>query len=100
MWVRVWWLGRDTHKEERGGGYGGRQGAVSRAEIAGHCGATALMLAAHNALGSSHLLLASNEEQKARYLPKLARGECLGAWALSEPGCGSDAAALTTTAAP
>jgi alkylation response protein AidB-like acyl-CoA dehydrogenase len=67
-------------------------------EIARHCGATALMLDAHNALSSAHLLIGANDEQKQKYLPRLASGECLGAWALSEPGCGSDAAALTTTA--
>ena len=91
-------LGIFTPTEYEGCGFGDLEAAVIIEEIARHCGATALMLDAHNALCSSHLLLAANEEQKARYLPKLARGECLGAWALSEPGCGSDAAALTTTA--
>ena len=83
--------------------YGGTElgdlaAAVIMEEIARHCGATALMLDAHNALCSTHLIFAGNDQQKAAYLPKLATGEILGAWALSEPGCGSDAAALTTTA--
>ncbi|MCH8251997.1 MAG: acyl-CoA dehydrogenase family protein [Planctomycetes bacterium] len=83
--------------------YGGTElgdlaAAVIMEEIARHCGATALMLDAHNALCSTHLIFAANDQQKAAYLPKLATGEILGAWALSEPGCGSDAAALTTTA--
>lgn len=83
--------------------YGGTElgdlaAAVIMEEIARHCGATALMLDAHNALCSTHLIFAANDQQKATYLPKLATGEMLGAWALSEPGCGSDAAALTTTA--
>lgn len=67
-------------------------------EIARHCGATALMLDAHNALCSAHILHAANEELKQKYLPKLASGEWLGAWALSEPGSGSDAAAMQSTA--
>jgi hypothetical protein len=53
---------------------------------------------AHNSLCTNHLLLFGSAEQKARYLPRLARGEMLGAWALTEPGAGSDAAALTTRA--
>jgi alkylation response protein AidB-like acyl-CoA dehydrogenase len=81
-----------------GAGLGDLGAAVLIEEIARHCGATALMLDAHNALCCAHFLIAANETQKSRYLPALASGEYLGAWALSEPGCGSDAAALTTTA--
>ena len=85
---------------ERFGGSG--QGLLAMAvvleEIARHCGATALMLAAHNGLCCGHLNIAANEEQKGRYLPKLASGQMVGAWCLSEPECGSDAAALTTRA--
>lgn len=85
--------------EEQGGcGFGDTEAAIIMEEIARHCGATALMLDAHNALCSAHLIRAANDEQKAKYLPALAAGEYLGAWALSEPGCGSDAAGLTTTA--
>jgi alkylation response protein AidB-like acyl-CoA dehydrogenase len=84
--------------EYGGVGLGDLGAAVIMEEIARHCGGTALMLDAHNALCSAHLLFAANEEQKAKYFPKLASGEWLGAWALSEPGCGSDAAALTTEA--
>lgn len=53
---------------------------------------------AHNSLCTNHLVLFGSPEQKARYLPRLARGEMLGAWALTEPGSGSDAAALTARA--
>jgi alkylation response protein AidB-like acyl-CoA dehydrogenase len=67
-------------------------------ELARHCGATALMVAAHNGLASAHINLAGNEEQKKKYLPTLASGGYLGAWCLTEPGCGSDAANMTTTA--
>jgi alkylation response protein AidB-like acyl-CoA dehydrogenase len=66
---------------------------ISRAD-----GALGLTVASHNGLGSSHIARFGSEEQKARYLPKLASGEWLGAWALTEPGSGSDSAALHTRA--
>jgi alkylation response protein AidB-like acyl-CoA dehydrogenase len=58
----------------------------------------ALSVAAHNSLGSGHIYIAGNEEQKKKWLPKLASGEWIGAWGLTEPGSGSDAAGLRTTA--
>jgi len=91
-------LGVFTPPEFGGVGLGDLGASVLMEEIARHCGATALMLDAHNALCSAHLLIGANDDQKKKYLPKLAAGDYLGAWALSEPGCGSDAAALTTTA--
>jgi alkylation response protein AidB-like acyl-CoA dehydrogenase len=53
---------------------------------------------AHNSLCTSHIALFASPEQKRRYLPRLASGEVLGAWGLTEPGSGSDAAALRTRA--
>jgi len=53
---------------------------------------------AHNSLCSNHILSFASSEQKARYLPSLASGQVLGAWGLTEPGSGSDAAALRTRA--
>jgi alkylation response protein AidB-like acyl-CoA dehydrogenase len=53
---------------------------------------------AHNSLCANHIALFGSPGQKARYLPRLARGEILGAWGLTEPGSGSDAAALVTRA--
>ena len=53
---------------------------------------------AHNSLCTNHIALFGSDGQKARYLPGLARGEMLGAWALTEPGSGSDAAAMKTRA--
>ncbi len=91
-------LGVFTPTEYGGSGLGDLAGTVVMEEIARHCGATALMLDAHNALCSAHIIRAANDAQKAKYLTRLATGECLGAWALTEPGCGSDAAALSTTA--
>lgn len=72
--------------------------AVAVEEISRHDGSLGLTVASHNGLGTSHIRSFANSEQKRRYLPKLASGEWLGAWALTEPGSGSDAAALKTTA--
>jgi alkylation response protein AidB-like acyl-CoA dehydrogenase len=72
--------------------------AVIVEEVARQCGGTALMLAAHNGLCLGHILHAASDEQKKKYVPPLARGEMLGSWCLTEPSCGSDAAALKTTA--
>ncbi len=61
-------------------------------------GSAAITLASHNSLCLGHLLESGTEAQKHKYLPKLASGEHLGAWGLTEPGSGSDAAALRTRA--
>lgn len=61
-------------------------------------GAIGLTVASHNSLCTGHILLFANEDQKRHYLPKLARGDILGAWCLSEPGAGSDAASIQTRA--
>ncbi len=57
-----------------------------------------LIVAAHNSLGSMHIFTFGNEAQKQKYMPRLLSGETLSAWALTEPGSGSDAKALKTTA--
>lgn len=67
-------------------------------EIAKVCGSIGLSLAAHNSLCTGHILLFGNEEQKKKFLPRLASGEALGAWGLTEPNTGSDAANMKTTA--
>jgi alkylation response protein AidB-like acyl-CoA dehydrogenase len=67
-------------------------------ELARVDGSIALTVASHNGLGTSHVLAFGTEAQKQTYLPKAASGEWLAAWALTEPGSGSDAAALRTTA--
>ncbi|MBS1631058.1 MAG: acyl-CoA dehydrogenase [Bacteroidetes bacterium] len=60
-------------------------------EIAKVCGSVGLSLAAHNSLCTGHILKFGNEEQKKKYLPKLATAEWIGAWGLTEPNTGSDA---------
>ncbi|MGH7439418.1 MAG: acyl-CoA dehydrogenase family protein [Polyangiaceae bacterium] len=72
--------------------------AVCVEEIARADGSIALTVASHNGLGTAHVLSFGSEEQKKKYLPKAVTGEWLAAWALTEPGSGSDAAALRTTA--
>ncbi|MFA5860901.1 MAG: acyl-CoA dehydrogenase family protein [Candidatus Thermoplasmatota archaeon] len=61
-------------------------------------GSVGITFAAHCGLGSSHINIMGTREQKAKYLPKLASGEHWGAWGLTEPGAGSDAAGLATIA--
>lgn len=67
-------------------------------EIAKVCGSIGLSVAAHNSLCTGHTLLFGNEEQKQKYLPRLATAEWLGAWGLTEPNTGSDAGNMKCTA--
>jgi alkylation response protein AidB-like acyl-CoA dehydrogenase len=67
-------------------------------EIAKTCGSVGLSLAAHNSLCTGHILQFGNEEQKKKWLPKLATAEWIGAWGLTETGTGSDAGGMNTVA--
>ncbi|MDE3252540.1 MAG: acyl-CoA dehydrogenase family protein [Bacteroidota bacterium] len=67
-------------------------------EVAKVCGSIGLSLAAHNSLCTNHILSFGSEEQKMKWLPKLATAEWLGAWGLTEPNTGSDAGNMKTTA--
>ena len=67
-------------------------------ELARVCPAIALSVAAHNGLCSSHIAMFGTAAQKSTYLPRLVRGQVLGAWGLTEAGAGSDAAGMKTTA--
>ena len=67
-------------------------------EIAKVCGSIGLSIAAHNSLCTGHILSFANEDQKKKYLPKLASGEWLGAWGLTEANTGSDAGNMKCTA--
>jgi alkylation response protein AidB-like acyl-CoA dehydrogenase len=58
----------------------------------------ALSVAAHNSLGTGHIYLGGNDEQRKKWLPKLTTGEWIGAWGLTEPGSGSDASGMRTVA--
>ncbi len=67
-------------------------------EIAQVCGAVGLSVAAHNSLCTNHILSFGTEEQKQKWLPRLASGEWVGAWGLTEPNTGSDAGRMRTVA--
>jgi len=67
-------------------------------EIARWDGSLALTVASHNGLGTSHILRFGSDELRRRYIPDIASGKKLAAWGLTEPGSGSDAAGLRTTA--
>ena len=85
--------------EEYGGsGLSTLDWAVVMEELARVDAGVALSLAAHHSLCSAHVHLAGSEEQKRRFLPPLARGEKVGCWGLTEPGSGSDAGGMRTTA--
>jgi len=67
-------------------------------EISKVCGSIGLSVAAHNSLCTGHIMAFANEEQKRKWLPKLATAEWIGAWALTEANTGSDAMGMNTTA--
>jgi len=91
-------LGILVSEEYGGAGMDSLAVAVAIEEIARYDGSLALTVASHNGLGTSHIRVFGNDAQRKRYLPKLAAGEWLGAWGLTEPGSGSDAAGMKTTA--
>ena len=85
--------------EEYGGsGLGYFEYITVVSEIAKVCGSIGLSTAAHNSLCTGHILAFGTEEQKQQWLPKLASGEFIGAWGLTEPNTGSDAGRMKTTA--
>jgi alkylation response protein AidB-like acyl-CoA dehydrogenase len=81
-----------------GSGLGYQEYITIIEEVAKVCGSIGLSLAAHNSLCTNHILLFGNEEQKHRYLPKLASAEWIGAWGLTEPNTGSDAGRMKCVA--
>jgi alkylation response protein AidB-like acyl-CoA dehydrogenase len=91
-------LGIRIPEEYGGSGMDMMSYSICVEEIARVDGSLALTVASHNGLGTGHVLAFGTEAQKRKYLPKAATGEWLAAWALTEPGSGSDSAALLTTA--
>ncbi|MEX1000987.1 MAG: acyl-CoA dehydrogenase family protein [Crocinitomicaceae bacterium] len=81
-----------------GSGFGYNEYITVISEIAKVCGSIGLSVAAHNSLCTGHILYHGSEEQKQKYLPKLATAEWIGAWGLTETGTGSDAGGMATTA--
>ena len=91
-------LGMTTPEEYEGSGMSMLDVALVIEELAAVDGSVAITVASHNGLCSGHINLFGSEEQKRRYLPELASGRKLGAWGLTEPGSGSDAAGARTRA--
>ncbi|MGX5818619.1 acyl-CoA dehydrogenase family protein [Chitinophaga lutea] len=81
-----------------GSGMGYLEYVTVISEVAKYCGGIGLSLAAHNSLCTGHILQFGNEAQKTKYLPKLASGQWIGAWGLTEPNTGSDAMNMKCTA--
>ena len=85
--------------EEYGGaGFGYNEYVTAITELSKVCGGIGLSMAAHNSLCTNHIVYFGSEEQKRKYVPKLATAEFIGAWGLTEPSTGSDAGNMRTTA--
>ncbi|QNA43812.1 acyl-CoA dehydrogenase family protein [Lacibacter sediminis] len=91
-------MGMFVPEEYGGSGFNYYEYVAAIVETAKVCGSVGLSLAAHNSLCTGHILYCANEDQKKKYLPKLASGEWIGAWGLTEPNTGSDAGNMQTTA--
>jgi alkylation response protein AidB-like acyl-CoA dehydrogenase len=91
-------LGILVPAEYGGSGMGYQEYAVIVEEIAHACPAIALGVAAHNGLCTNHILHFATEEVRRKYIPRLAAGQTMGAWGLTEPSAGSDAGGTQTTA--
>ena len=91
-------LGIFVPEEYGGSGFSYFEYATALMELGKVCGGIGLSVAAHNSLCTGHILYHGNEAQKKKYLPKLASGEWIGAWGLTEANTGSDAMRMKTTA--
>src|SRR3984893_7740011 len=91
-------LGAIFPEELGGAGLGYIDYAIIIEELARVDPSVGLIIAAHNSLCTNHIYLAGNDEQRAKYIPKLASGEWIGSWALTEPESGSDAGSMRTKA--
>ena len=95
---RLGFLGVLISTEYGGAGMGYAEYITIVDEISQVCGSIGLSVAAHNSLCTQHINQFGTEEQKRRWLPKLASGQWIGAWGLTETGTGSDAGGMHTTA--
>jgi hypothetical protein len=95
---RLGLLGTIFPTEYGGAGMGYVEYVTAIEELSRVDGSVGIIVAAHTSLCSNHIFVAGNEEQKRKYIPKLATGEFLGAWGLTEPGSGSDAGGARCTA--
>ena len=93
-------MGIMVPEKYNGSGFGYLEYITALTEISKIDGSIGLSMAAHNSLCTNHILSFGTEEQKEHYLPKLATGEWIGAWGLTEPNTGSDSANMRSTAVP
>lgn len=91
-------LGIYIPEEYGGSGFSYDEYVTALIELGKVCGGIGLSVAAHNSLCTGHIYYHGTEEQKKKFLPKLASGEFIGAWGLTEPNTGSDAMRMKTTA--
>jgi alkylation response protein AidB-like acyl-CoA dehydrogenase len=84
--------------EYGGAGLGYVEYVIAIEELSRVDGSVGIIVAGHNSLCTNHIFVCGNEEQKRKYVPKLASGEFLGCWGLTEPGSGSDAGGARTSA--
>ncbi len=84
-------LGVLVPEEYGGAGFGYFEYVTAIVELSKVCGSIGLSMAAHNSLCTGHIMYFGNEEQKKKWLPRLASGESIGAWGLTEANTGSDA---------
>ncbi len=92
-------LGAIFPEDLGGAGFGYIEYSIIIEELARVDPSVALIVAAHNSLCTNHIYLAGTDEQRRKYIPKLATGEWIGCWSLTEPEAGSDAAGTRSTAA-
>jgi len=91
-------LGILVPEEYGGAGFGYKEYYTAITEVSRICGSIGLSMAAHNSLCTGHILAFGDDAQKKKWLPKLATGEWIGAWGLTESNTGSDALRMETTA--
>ncbi len=91
-------LGILIPEEYGGAGLGYTEYALAVEELSRVCGSVGISVAAHNGLGTNHIYRFGNEAQRKRWIPKLASGEWIAGWSLTEPTAGSDAGGTRTTA--
>lgn len=96
---RLGYMGMIFPESLGGAGLGYIEYAIVVEELARVDPSVSLIVAAHNSLCTNHIFLAGGDEQRRRYIPKLASGEWIGCWSLTEPEAGSDAAGTRTSAA-
>jgi alkylation response protein AidB-like acyl-CoA dehydrogenase len=95
---KLGYMGAIFPEEYGGAGLGYVEYSIIVEELSRVDGSVGIIVAAHTSLCSNHIYKAGSEEQKKKYLPKLASGEWIGCWSLTEPEAGSDAAGTRTTA--